>query len=170
MHMWLLALDVDLRSRGRQINSHYFPVTCCSGLSHFQRRLLAEGRLGSSKRGGVEGSPTTVAYSYRVQKYHKLLAQAKGSIRVKRTVKCFMLPTWGQHFETVNTVALQICTGEKNHTAKRRTVMISDKPGSNTKPLHLLAITKSFSQTWEQPASAHSENQSRKMAWKNVQT
>lgn len=66
MHMWLLALDGDLRSWSRQINSPYFPVTCWSGLT-FEAVVVRESSWVSVKEMGMTQSwKKTVAHGWHM--------------------------------------------------------------------------------------------------------
>lgn len=66
MHMWLLALDGDLRSWSRQINSPYFPVTCWSGLT-FEAVVVRESSWVSVREMGMTQSwKKTVAHGWHM--------------------------------------------------------------------------------------------------------
>lgn len=158
MHMWLLALDGDLRSWSRQINSPYFPVTCWSGLTF--EAVVVRVLLGLSERDGDDSvmkknSSTRVTHGSHIRGYKKgskRKQNATGS-NVSQQPSCqHGISTWN-------------CLQEHKENQVGGIKMIADTRGSYTKTLHLIAISKLFSRLPNFPRACR-EKQRVRMSWK----
>lgn len=167
MHMWLLALDGDLRSWSRQINSPYFPVTCWSGLT-FEAVVVRESSWVSVKEMGMtqswkKNSSTRVTHGSHIRGYKKgskWKQNATGS-NVSQQPSCqHGISTWNclqEHKENQ--------VGKITLLSKGGIKMIADTRGSYTKTLHLIAISKLFSRLPNFPRACR-EKQRVRMSWK----